>query len=96
MQIIENWQLRHAPGTPHCTGFCRALPIYVKQIDFEIHQKSSKLINYSILRKVKCGGARAMPHRFIYRATLLILQHKYGHESIVILAQFLSKMAIFL
>ena len=45
VSIIENWQLRHVPGTPHCTGFCRALPICVKKIYFENHQKPSKLIN---------------------------------------------------
>ena len=71
------------------TLFCRHRPFFVilSLSSQKYYTISSYYIFYFCCFQAKCS--------IIYRPTLLILQHKCGHENIVILAQFLSKMAVF-
>ena len=70
------------------TLFCRHRPFFV------ICSFSSQKY-YSISAYIFYLCCFQAKRTIVYRLTLLILQHKYGHENIVILALFLSKMAVF-
>ena len=71
------------------TLFCRHRPFFVilSLSSQKYYTISSYYIFYFCCFQAKCS--------IIFRPTLLILQHKYGHENIVIWALFLSKIAVF-